>query len=95
MRIIFTLFILLFISSSANSENNYFQDEYFYVGKMDSYNKDFTLYFKTRQKKEHTIRNKKHIANITQQENKLQKKLILGVIQSYWFYIMEETGHNK
>ena len=50
MRIIFTLFILLFISSSANSENNYFQDEYFYVGKMDSYNKDFTLYFKTRQK---------------------------------------------
>ncbi|OUU54184.1 MAG: hypothetical protein CBC15_15690 [Candidatus Endolissoclinum sp. TMED55] len=50
MRIIFTLFILLFISSSANSENNYFQDEYFYVGKMDSYNKDFTLYFKTRKK---------------------------------------------
>ena len=50
MRIFFTLFILLVISSSANSENNYFQDEYFYIGKMDSYNKDFTLYFKTRQK---------------------------------------------
>ncbi len=50
MRKIFISIILLFISSSANSETNYFQDDYFYIGKMDSYNKDFTLYFKTRQK---------------------------------------------
>ena len=50
MRTIFISIILLLISSSANSETNYFQDDYFYIGKMDSYNKDFTLYFKTRQK---------------------------------------------
>ena len=50
MRNIFISIILLLISSSANSETNYFQDDYFYIGKMDSYNKDFTLYFKTRQK---------------------------------------------
>tara|TARA_B100000029_G_scaffold425858_1_gene434458 strand:- start:315 stop:872 length:558 start_codon:yes stop_codon:yes gene_type:complete len=50
MRKIFISIILLLISSSANSETNYFQDDYFYIGKMDSYNKDFTLYFKTRQK---------------------------------------------
>ncbi len=50
MRNIFISIILLLISSSANSETNYFQDDYFYIGKMDSYNKDFILYFKTRQK---------------------------------------------
>ena len=50
MRKFFISIILLLISSSSNSETNYFQDDYFYIGKMDSYNKDFTLYFKTRQK---------------------------------------------
>ena len=50
MRKIFIFIISLLFSSVANSETNYFQDDYFYIGKMDSYNKDFTLYFKTRQK---------------------------------------------
>ena len=44
--IIFLFFI--FNPTFADIKNN--EDDYFYVGKMDSYNKDFTLYFKTREK---------------------------------------------
>ena len=44
--IIFLYFI--FNSTFADTKNS--EDDYFFVGKMDSYNKDFTLYFKTREK---------------------------------------------
>ena len=44
--IIFLFFI--FNPTFADTKNN--EDDYFFVGKMDSYNKDFTLYFKTREK---------------------------------------------
>ena len=44
--IIFLFFI--FNPTFADIKNN--EDDYFFIGKMDSYNKDFTLYFKTREK---------------------------------------------
>ena len=48
----FLLFIIFFIiTSNSNSEiNNYYKDNYFYVGRMVSYDDNFTLYFKTREK---------------------------------------------
>ena len=45
------LFIfLIFFFNIAFSDTKALEDDYFYIGKMDSYNKDFTLYFKTREK---------------------------------------------
>ena len=47
------LLIIIFvaITSKSNSEiKSYHQDDYFYIGKMVSYNNNFTLYFKTREK---------------------------------------------
>ena len=41
---------LFFIFNIALSDSKNIEDEYFFIGKMDSYNKDFTLYFKTREK---------------------------------------------
>ena len=46
----YLIFFLFFLFNSALAENKYTEDDYFFVGKMDSYNKDFTLYFKTRDK---------------------------------------------
>tara|TARA_Y100001936_G_scaffold169595_1_gene165862 strand:- start:448 stop:1005 length:558 start_codon:yes stop_codon:yes gene_type:complete len=47
---IFVFLVLFLISPSISADNNYITDDYFHVGKMDSYNKKFTLYFKTRYK---------------------------------------------
>ena len=45
------IIIFLAITSNSNSEiKSYHQDDYFYIGKMVSYNNNFTLYFKTREK---------------------------------------------
>ena len=42
---------MLFFTQNTNSENTSLNsNDYFYIGKMDSYNKNFTLYFKTRDK---------------------------------------------
>ena len=43
------LFIFFFINTTFSDTKN-LEDDYFFVGKMESYNKDFTLYFKTRDK---------------------------------------------
>ena len=54
-KVIIVFFLLLFTQSS-NSENDlgYVElstlDEIFYIGKMDSHNNDFVLFFKTREK---------------------------------------------
>ena len=54
-KVIIVFFLLLF-SQNSNSENNpgYVElptlDEIFYIGKMDSHNNDFVLFFKTREK---------------------------------------------
>jgi len=54
-KVIIVFFLLLF-SQNSNSENDsgYGKlptlDEIFYIGKMDSYNNDFVLFFKTREK---------------------------------------------
>ena len=50
------VFILLLFTQNSNSENDlgYVElstlDEIFYIGKMDSHNNDFVLFFKTREK---------------------------------------------
>lgn len=45
------LFLLaLFYSSQSLAETNKSIDNYFYIGKMESHNKDFTLFFKPRDK---------------------------------------------
>ena len=45
------LFLLaLFYSSQSLAETNNSIDNYFYIGKMESHNKDFTLFFKPRDK---------------------------------------------
>ena len=50
------VFILLLFTQNSNSENDpgYAElptlDEIFYIGKMDSHNNDFVLFFKTREK---------------------------------------------
>ena len=47
---IITIFLLSFIQNS-NSENNLASvDDIFHIGKMDSHNKNFVLFFKTREK---------------------------------------------
>ena len=54
-KVIIVFFLLLFTQNS-NSENDsgYAKlptlDEIFYIGKMDSHNNDFVLFFKTREK---------------------------------------------
>ena len=46
MRNIFIITLLLLICSNASSDQS---DKYFHIGKMVSYDKKFTLYFKTRE----------------------------------------------
>ena len=49
-KVIIVFFLLLFTQSS-NSENNLANvNEIFHIGKMDSHNKNFVLFFKTREK---------------------------------------------
>ena len=50
MKFFFISIFLFLITSLSNADTDYFADDYFYIGKMESYNKDFILYFKTRQK---------------------------------------------
>jgi len=45
-----TIFLLSFIQSSNSEVNTASIDNIFYIGKMDSHNKDFVLFFKTREK---------------------------------------------
>ena len=49
LLIIFTFLLLLMKNSNAGS-NLTRVDDIFYIGKMDSHNKDFVLFFKTREK---------------------------------------------
>ena len=46
----YLILFLFFICTTAFSDIKNLEDDYFFVGKMESYNKDFTLYFKTREK---------------------------------------------
>ena len=45
MRLFFVLVLLLFLTKTSFSKDI---DDIFFIGKMESYNKSFTLYFKTR-----------------------------------------------
>ena len=47
MRLFFVLILLLFLTKTSFSKDI---DDIFFIGKMESYNKSFTLYFKTRKK---------------------------------------------
>ena len=47
MKILSLLLIFVFYFTTSKSKEI---DEIFFVGKMQSYNKEFTLYFKTREK---------------------------------------------
>ena len=49
-KIIYFLLILFFPSIGISETSLVNHKDYFYVGKMDSYHKKFTLYFKTREK---------------------------------------------
>ena len=50
-KIIIIFILLLSLIQNSNSESNLTNiDEIFYIGKMDSHNKDFVLFFKTREK---------------------------------------------
>jgi len=47
---IIIIFLLSFIQSSSSENNLASVDNIFHIGKMDSHNKDFVLFFKTREK---------------------------------------------
>ena len=50
-KIIIIFILLSSLVQNANSESNLTNiDEIFYIGKMDSHNNDFVLFFKTREK---------------------------------------------
>ena len=44
------LFFLFFFTHALAEVEDIYSNNYFYIGKMESYDKDFTLYFKTRGK---------------------------------------------
>ncbi len=46
----YLIIFIFFIFNTALCDTKISEDDYFFVGKMVSYNKDFTLYFKTREK---------------------------------------------
>ncbi len=51
MKKLFIILFIFFICKNSFSEpNNLETEDFFYIGKMQSYNNDFTLYFKTRNK---------------------------------------------
>ena len=49
-RVLTILFVIFFSNFSYSEIINENRNKYFYVGKMKSYNSQFTLYFKTRGK---------------------------------------------
>ena len=50
-KFIVTFFVLIFFSNSSSAENQASPiDELFHIGKMNSHDKKFSLYFKTREK---------------------------------------------
>ena len=50
-KFIVTFFVLIFFSNSSLAESQASPiDELFYIGKMSSHDKKFSLYFKTREK---------------------------------------------
>ena len=49
-KLLILLFIFLICKNSFAEPNNLETEDFFYIGKMQSYNNDFTLYFKTRGK---------------------------------------------
>ena len=49
-KLLFFLFLLLNCQNSLAEPNNLEKEDFFYIGKMQSYNNDFILYFKTRSK---------------------------------------------
>ena len=51
IKFIITFFVLIFLSNSSSAENQPSPiDELFHIGKMNSHDKKFSLYFKTREK---------------------------------------------
>jgi len=51
LKLLVVFILLLSFSQNSNSENNLAKvDDFFYIGKMDSHNKNFVLFFKTREK---------------------------------------------
>ena len=49
-KLLIFLFIFLISKISFAEPNNLEKEDFFYIGTMQSYNNDFTLYFKTRSK---------------------------------------------
>ena len=49
-KLLIFLFIVLTWQNSSAEPNNLETEDFFYIGTMQSYNNDFTLYFKTRNK---------------------------------------------
>ena len=49
-KLLIFLFIILNYQNSFAEPNNLETEDFFHIGKMQSYNNDFTLYFKTRNK---------------------------------------------
>ena len=49
-KLLFFIFIVLICKNSSAETNNLKTKDFFYIGKMESYNKNFTLFFKTREK---------------------------------------------
>ena len=50
-KFIVTFFVLISLSNSSSAENQASPiDELFHIGQMNSYDKKFSLYFKTREK---------------------------------------------
>ena len=49
-KLLIFLFIVLNYQNSFAEPNNLEKEDFFYIGKMQSYNNDFILYFKTRSK---------------------------------------------
>ena len=47
MRLLIVLILLSFLTNLSLAKDT---DEYFFIGKMESYNKNFVLYFKARKK---------------------------------------------
>lgn len=50
-KLIISLFIIIFVTNSTyGEEQDYNADNLFYIGQMNSYDENFSLYFKTREK---------------------------------------------
>mgnify|MGYP000011684219 FL=1 len=49
-KLLIIVFIVLTCQNSYSEPNNLETEDFFYIGAMQSYNSDFTLYFKTRNK---------------------------------------------